>query len=207
MNRHLKHSRLGVTMMAATLMAGCMIEAAGAGEAGAPRQPVQYRVKEKSLIGNELHEAGAMVMFDGLPAENLEPTCDEGRKRYQEYLESNAQRVKTMIAANQESAVGDPTAFMAAFAKQLAEERIEHQAQLAAQQEAMARMVETQQQSALQLAEAAKNMALLAQVLTNAQAAAPAGETAPAADAATPPAGEEDKPADGTVPAKRTRGA
>ena len=32
MNRHLKHSRLGASMMAAALMAGCMIEAAGAGE-------------------------------------------------------------------------------------------------------------------------------------------------------------------------------
>ena len=58
----------------------------------------RYRVKELSLIGNELHEAGAIVEYDGLPAENLEPLCDLGRAKYQEYLASNAERVKRMMA-------------------------------------------------------------------------------------------------------------
>ena len=77
----------------------------------------KYKVLEKSLIGNEIHEAGAIVDYDGLPAENLEPQCDEGKAKYQEYLESNAARVKLMKEQNSESAVGDP----AAFAKALAE--------------------------------------------------------------------------------------
>ena len=77
----------------------------------------QYRVKELSLIGNELFQAGAVVEYDGLPAENLEPMDDEGRAKYQEYLDSNANRVKQMISQNQDSAVGDPAVFAAALAK------------------------------------------------------------------------------------------
>jgi len=192
MNRHLKNSRLGVTMMAAALMAGCMIEAAGADEVGAPRKPVKYRLKEQSLIGNQIHPAGAEVEYDGLPAENLEPLCDEGRARAAEYVRSNAARVQKMVEANQESAVGDPAAFAAAFAKQLAAERAEHQVQVAAQQETMAKMLAMQQESATQLAEAAKNMAVLAAALTQAQAA-------PAAEPAPPVPITEDKPAEKTA--------
>jgi hypothetical protein len=176
------------------------------------RQPVQYRVKEKSLIGNRIYEAGETAEYDGLPADNLEPLCDEGRARAAEYEESNKQRVATMIAANKESAVGDPTAFAAAFAKQLAEERAEHQAQMEKQQEVMARMVEMQQQSALQLADAAKNMALLAAALTQAQTAPAAAPDAPAVpqdavtgDAAAQATGDE-KPAEEVAPVKRTKG-
>lgn len=77
----------------------------------------KYVVQEKSLIGNEIHEAGAIVAYDGLPAENLEPTCDLGRARHQEYLDSNAKRVAALTAKYSESAVGDPAKFMADFAK------------------------------------------------------------------------------------------
>ena len=77
----------------------------------------RYRVKELSLIGNELFQAGAEVDYDGLPAGNLEPLCDEGRARHQEYLDSNAERVRLMIDQNQTSGVGDPAAFAAALAK------------------------------------------------------------------------------------------
>lgn len=77
----------------------------------------KYRVKELSLIGNELFQAGAEVEYDGFPAENLEPLDDEGRAKYQEYLDSNAARVKAMIAQNAESQVGDPAAFAAALVK------------------------------------------------------------------------------------------
>jgi hypothetical protein len=73
----------------------------------------KYKVKELSLIGNELHQAGAIVEYDGLPSENLEPTCDEGRAKYQEYLESNKKRVAAMKEQFTESAVGDPSVFMA----------------------------------------------------------------------------------------------
>jgi len=79
----------------------------------------KYRVKEKSLIGNTLHEAGEIVEYDGLPAENLEPMCDEGRAKYQEYLASNAARVAKLKEQFSESAVGDPTEFAAKFAAEL----------------------------------------------------------------------------------------
>ena len=211
MNRHLKHSRLGASMMALAL-ASCSMTAAGTATAdnpagaSAPRQPVQYRVKEKSLIGNDLHEAGATVSYAGLPAENLEPLCDEGRKRAAEYAESNAVRVKAMVAthAGTESPVGDPEKFMAAFGKALAEERAEHQAQMAA-------MLQLQQAASTQLAEAAKNMAVLAAAITaNAAPAAPAApaETVAAASTDTGAAAGEAKEAGdtNTTPAKRTRG-
>lgn len=77
----------------------------------------KYIVKELSLIGNELFQAGSTVEYAGLPAENLEPTDDEGRAKYQEYLDSNAARVRAMRDANSESAVGDPAEFMKALAK------------------------------------------------------------------------------------------
>ena len=82
----------------------------------------KYLVKELSLIGNELFQAGAEVEYDGLPAENLEPLDDEGRAKYQEYLDSNAARVERMIRENQTSAVGDPAAFAAAMAKSQSEQ-------------------------------------------------------------------------------------
>lgn len=81
----------------------------------------KYVIKEKSLIGNELHEAGAIVEYDGLPSENLEPTDDEGRARYQEYLASNAERIATLKNQFTESAVGDPDKFAQAVAKANAE--------------------------------------------------------------------------------------
>ena len=81
------------------------------------REPVDYRVKEKSLIGNEIHEAGAVVAYDGLPAENLEPMCDVGRARYQEYLDSNKTRAANMMNQYSESQVGDMDSFAKAWAK------------------------------------------------------------------------------------------
>lgn len=81
----------------------------------------KYVVQEKSLIGNDIYEAGAVVAYDGLPAGNLEPTCDEGRRRAQLYIDSNAERVRKMQAQFTESGVGDPAAFAAAMAKANAE--------------------------------------------------------------------------------------
>lgn len=216
MNRLSRHSRLA-SVMALSLMASCSITAAGTATAenpdgiGAPREPVKYRVKEKSLIGNDVHEEGAVVSYAGLPSENLEPLCDEGRKRAAEYVESNAARVKAMVSAHAgvESPVGDPTKFMQAFAEELAHERAEHQAQIA-------QLVATNQAAALQLAEAAKNMATLAAAIsakegpaTGENKAAPAevgnstGATAETGAAAT---GEAKGEETGTAPAKRTKG-
>lgn len=77
----------------------------------------KYRVKELSLIGNELFQAGAEVEYDGLPAENLEPLDDEGKAKYQEYLASNEARKQEQRAMYSESQVGDPAAFAVALAK------------------------------------------------------------------------------------------
>jgi len=85
----------------------------------------KYIVLEKSLVGNEIHEAGAEVEYDGLPAENLQPTCDEGRAKYQEYLESNAARVAALKNQYSESTVGDPDKFGAAVAKAIADANAE----------------------------------------------------------------------------------
>jgi hypothetical protein len=85
----------------------------------------KYRVKEKSLIGNTLYEAGEIVDYDGLPAENLEPLDAEGEARYQEYLKSNAERTARLKEQFSESAVGDPAAFAQAVAKANAEANAE----------------------------------------------------------------------------------
>jgi hypothetical protein len=99
------------------------------------REPVEYIVLEKSLVGNEIFEAGATVKYDGLPAENLKPTCEIGEARYQEYLASNAERVAKMKEqfSEQAAGVGDPKAFAEAFSAELAKanaEAAEVQAQL-----------------------------------------------------------------------------
>jgi hypothetical protein len=79
---------------------------------------MKFRVKELSLIGNELKQPGETI--DGLPegtlpAENLEPLDDEALAKYEEYLASNAERVKKMIEQNPASGVGDPAAFLKAM--------------------------------------------------------------------------------------------
>lgn len=63
--------------------------------------PIKYIVKEKSLIGNELFEAGAEVELpEGtLPAENLEPMCARGQAKAEEYKRSNAERIARMNAS------------------------------------------------------------------------------------------------------------
>lgn len=91
----------------------------------------KYIVLEKSLIGNEVHEAGAIVEYDGLPSENLKPTCEKGEARYQEYLASNAERVAKMKEQYSESAVGDPSQFAAKFAAELQRSNEEFKASIA----------------------------------------------------------------------------
>lgn len=212
MNRHTRNSRFA-TLMALSVMASCSIGAAGTATAdnptgaSAPRQPVKYEVLEKSNIGNEMFEAGAIVSYAGLPSENLKPLCDEGRARAQEYAESNDARVRTMVANHKETdpSIGDPAKFMAAFAEELARERAEHQKQ-------MAQMLALQQESATALAQAAANMAQLAAALTTSQqlaaeAKAPETPAAPAGDTAIAATDEaKDTGSDSAAPAKRTRG-
>jgi hypothetical protein len=103
------------------------------------REPVKYTVLERSLVGNRIYEEGETAEYDGLPAENLSPQCDVGKARYQEYLDSNAERVKKMIEMNQDSGVGDQAAFQKQFLTMLAEQNAMHAESMAALQ---AQMVE-----------------------------------------------------------------
>ncbi len=102
------------------------------------RTPLKYTVLEKSLIGNEIFEAGQTCSYTGLPAENLAPQCDEGKARYQEYLESNRERAAQMRAAFADSAVGDPATFGASVAKAIAEANAASDVKIAALTDAMA---------------------------------------------------------------------
>jgi hypothetical protein len=155
-------------------------------ENGTPK----YVVLEKSLVGNTLYEAGAIVEYDGLPAENLQPTCDVGRARYQEYLRSNAERVARMKDQFGESAVGDPDAFAKAFARELAAQKAEADAKFEALQAQNTQALTLIAQLVEKLGGAATPAAV--------EAPAPATDAAAAAAAAAPkPAGKAkaDKPA------------
>lgn len=82
---------------------------------------VSYKVLEKSLIGNEIFEAGQTVEWDGHPGTNMEPTCDEGRARLQKTLELNREN-REKIARDYAPVAGlTPDDFMKAFRKELAE--------------------------------------------------------------------------------------
>jgi hypothetical protein len=144
------------------------------------RAPVKYRVKEKSLIGNQIHEAGAEVEYDGLPADNLQPLCDEGHARAAEYERSNKERVTKMIADNEESSVGDPAQFAAQFQKALAEANAEHQKRM---DELQNTLVEAQARAAEQMGAAVAQgiAAVLQQLFPNGlpTAAAPATPAEP----------------------------
>lgn len=213
---------LGITFTSLS----CFAEAAGTATpdnpagTSAPRQPVEYIAREKSLVGNEMYEAGQRVSYAGLPAENLQPTCDIGRARFQEYLESNKDRVAKMISDNKEGSengIGNANAFMTALLKQREEDRKDLAEQLARQSEQM------QHQSQMQ-AEAIGTA--VAQAMANAFAmffpnglpsAVPADPAAQEALGATPGAPAADIKSDQSVntgsggdagaatPAKRTK--
>lgn len=79
----------------------------------------QFRVRELSLIGNELKQAGELVTLpEGtLPAENLEAIDDEGKALEAEYAASNAERVKKLAAQYADAGAGitNPEQFAAAL--------------------------------------------------------------------------------------------
>jgi hypothetical protein len=202
--RHLKNSRFALAAMLA--MSACSIHAAGTATSdnpmgtSAPRapEPVTYLVKEKSLIGNEMFEAGQTCLYAGLPSETLEPTCDIGRARAREYQESNKNRVAAMIDQNKDVAGGlDPQAFMANMMKVQAEMQAE---QMEKQTMAIA--------GAVAQAVAATMAAMFPSGVPGSAPEAPAVE-APPAVTSTDTAGET-KQAEGSgengAPAKRTKG-
>lgn len=79
----------------------------------------RYKVLEKSLVGNEVFEAGVEVEYDGYPSANLEPLCDQGRKKAVELEELNKKRVELMISQNPPAAGMDAASFAKAIAEAL----------------------------------------------------------------------------------------
>lgn len=91
------------------------------------RKSLQYTVLEKSLIGNEIFEEGAVVSYAGLPSRNLLPMCDEGRARAAEAVEASRAH-RTKLAAelgDQAGGFGNAEAFAKAFATELAKANAE----------------------------------------------------------------------------------
>jgi hypothetical protein len=100
--------------------------------------PCTYLVKERSNLNNRMYEEGETVEYDGMPAENLEPTDAEGAARYQEYLESNKARQAAMREMFADSSVGDAEKFAAALGKELSKHKDETDAKLSAMTDAIA---------------------------------------------------------------------
>jgi len=57
----------------------------------------RYKVLEKSLVNNQIYEAGEEVEYDGEVSGNLEPLDDAGRAKRAQYEASNKQRIATML--------------------------------------------------------------------------------------------------------------
>lgn len=100
--------------------------------------PCTYTVKEKSNLNNRMYEEGETVSYDGMPAENLEPTDAEGEARYAEYLVSNKARQAAMREQFADSSVGDAEKFAAALGKELAKHKDETDAKLDKMMDAIA---------------------------------------------------------------------
>lgn len=88
--------------------------------------PIKYIVKEKSLIGNELFEAGAEVELpEGTwPGPNMEPTCERGTARQAEYNDVILPKMRKDLQARygQDSGMtGDMAALSKAISAAVAE--------------------------------------------------------------------------------------
>lgn len=57
----------------------------------------RYKVLEKSLVNNQIYEAGDEVEYDGEVSGNLEPLDEAGRAKRAQYEASNNQRIATMM--------------------------------------------------------------------------------------------------------------
>jgi len=101
---------------------------------------LQYEVLERSLIGNQVFEPGAIVPYDGYPSANLKPTCAEGEAKAAELVQINADRVKQMQLDNPASPVMDVEGFAKAIASAIAEANAEQADKLAALTDAVAAM-------------------------------------------------------------------
>ena len=83
----------------------------------------KYRVKELSLIGNELFQPGAVVdTYTGLPSGNLEPLNAAAEARFKDAADAEGARVAALEKQyGDKSVLGSPEAFAAAVAKAVAE--------------------------------------------------------------------------------------
>lgn len=81
--------------------------------------PIKYITTEKSLVGNELFEAGAEVVLpEGtLPAANMQATCARGEAKKAEYEASNRERIARLADQYSDTA---STAQMEAMSKMVA---------------------------------------------------------------------------------------
>lgn len=81
--------------------------------------PIKYITLEKSLVGNEMFEAGAEVVLpEGtLPAENMQATCERGEAKKAEYEASNKARIARQAEQYSDTA---STAQMEAMSKMIA---------------------------------------------------------------------------------------
>ena len=94
--------------------------------------PIKYIVKEKSLIGNEIFEAGAEVALpEGTwPGSNLEAICARGVAKFAEHAEMDKARIAKLNADfGEKGLTGDVNALAklmaAAVAEALANQAVE----------------------------------------------------------------------------------
>lgn len=121
--------------------------------------PCTYTVKEKSNLNNRMYEEGETVSYDGMPAENLEPTDDEGAARYEEYLVSNKARQAAMREQFADSSVGDAEKFAVALGKELAKHKDETDTKLGQMMDAIAALTKAMTPAKGEAAPPASDMA------------------------------------------------
>lgn len=76
----------------------------------------RYKVLRDSYINHVLVEEGSEVDYDGLPSDNLEPTCAEGKKQAAAFIKADAERRAGLKIENADSTVAiDPKAIAEAM--------------------------------------------------------------------------------------------
>lgn len=155
----------------------------------------RYKVLEKSLLNNQIFEAGDEVEYDGEVSGNLEPLDAAGRAKRAEYEESNSRRVATMLQDAKDSpnaGAVDPSTII----KQMADMQREQAANTEALMERMTALF-------------ASTLANALAGIGNAPTTTPAAPEAPEIKSEPPTAVEASKPAaaENDTKHKRSRAA
>lgn len=159
----------------------------------------RYKVLVKSLLNNQIYEAGDQVEYEGEASENLEPLDDAGRAMRAKYEASNKQRIATMLQDAKDSP-NDGAVNPATIIKQMADMQRQQAADTEAMMERMSAMF------AATLANALSGIApapVAAPLVLDAKPEAVAGNASNAGDTSKPAAAKEEakrKPA-GKAPA------